>query len=273
MYIFCIPAGGTNPFITWTRKLNSDKKLVVLDIPGRGRKFKENPIDDINLLVESLINDIKSINDIDDDYVLFGYCYGAVLAYEMCRKLQDKGMKLPCRFISFGIGAPNSKNLLEENNDRTQSAEFKMMVLQFFNIDSLGSDEEASRAVEAYINSYVQGHKNVPVLDVEIEDVFPNISNDEKFEKQQLIGLLNNSMKQIEQDEIILCKYQIAETEKPVIRTSAIIIYGVDDSFVERKYIMNWKSFFSSSEFIETPDDHYSIMNHAEKFIDIINNI
>lgn len=270
MYIFCIPAGGTNPFITWTKKIDSGKKIAVLDLPGRGRKFRESSIDDISVLADILINDMENINSRGDDYAVFGYCSGALIAYEMFRKLQADDKKLPVRFFTFGIGAPDSKNLTAKEHNRTSSPEFKMIVSQFFNSNSLGSDEEAARAVKAYISSYSEKDH---VSEIGLTDVFPSISEEERFEKHQLINLLNNSMKQIEQDEQMIKNYQSSDRDYPVISSHVSIIYGANDTFVDRQLILNWKQFFENADVTETPGDHYSIMNYADRFIQLLNEL
>lgn len=270
MYIFCIPAGGTNPFMTWTKKMNSDKKIAVLDLPGRGRKFREAPIDNISLLADTLIKDMEKINTDADDYAIFGYCSGALVAYEICRKLQADGKKLPVHFFTFGIGAPDSKNLISKSHDRTTSPEFKMMVSQFFNIGSLGSVEEAERAVNTYISCYSEKGES---SGIQMEDIFSDVTEEERFEKQQLVSLLNNSMKQIEQDEQMIKNYQSSERDYPIISSQVDVIYATEDTFVDRELILNWKNFFENNNIIETPGDHYSIMEHSDKFIQILNEL
>ena len=44
MILFCIPAGGTNPFAAWSRRLRADIRLHILDLPGRGRTIRQQPL-------------------------------------------------------------------------------------------------------------------------------------------------------------------------------------------------------------------------------------
>lgn len=273
MFVFCIPAGGTNPFTSWTTKLDKEKKLVVLDIPGRGRKFREAPIKDIHTLVQYLIDDMFKINSQNEEYVLFGYCFGAILAYEMCKKMQKEGIQLPKNFIAFGTDAPNSKRLVENERNKTGSVEFEKMVSQFFTEESLGSAEEALRARREYIVAYGRRQNAAQPSAVELSDVFPNLSEDEEFERMQLMYLLNNSMVQIEQDDSMLKQYQLENQDFSVLAVPAIITYGAEDDFISRDKMFGWESFFEVSRFVEMPGDHYSIINYPNKFIEILNEI
>lgn len=271
MIIFCIPAGGTNPFPSWSLRLKKEHKVVVLDIPGRGRRYRETPISDISDLAKCMVDEMFKINSQNEDYLIFGYCFGAILAYEMCREIYRMSLKEPKYFISFGIESPDSKSFATEEQDKTESVEFHLMVSQFFTKDTLGSEENAINARDKYIAAYKLRFGTD--CQVQFDDVFSTISEDVDFEKKQLLNLLNNSMIQIEQDDTMLRKYKSATDSFDIIRTSAIIAFGSEDLFVEKEKVYGWSKLFNHTDFLEVPGDHYSIIKDPTEFIDVLNKI
>lgn len=271
MIVFCIPAGGTNPFPSWSLRLNKEHKVVVLDIPGRGRKYRETPISDISDLASHMVDEMFQINSQNEDYLIFGYCFGAILAYEMCRCISKRTLKEPKYFISFGIESPDSKGFIADEQDKTESVEFQLMVSQFFTKDTLGNEDNAINAREKYIAAYKRRFGTD--CQVQFEDVFLATSEEDDFEKNQLLNLLNNSMIQIEQDDAMLRSYQSKTNSFDIINTNAIIAFGSDDVFVDKEKVYGWSKLFNHTDFLEVAGDHYSIVKNPTEFIDVLNKI
>jgi surfactin synthase thioesterase subunit len=82
-------------------------EAVCFDYPGHGKRIGENNADSLNAMAEDAYNRI--INDVaaDTEYYLAGHCIGAVIAYDICRRLTDNGMALPARLIVSGHGIPS----------------------------------------------------------------------------------------------------------------------------------------------------------------------
>ena len=268
MYLFCIPAGGTNPFPAWKRKLNESKKLHILDLPGRGSRRREATVENVELLVDNMISEMEKINGNQEPYILFGYCFGAIIGYEMCKQLQKRGNQLPVHFITFGSAAPGNKLLANETN-RTDTEEFRKMVAQFLSPVAVGSDEKAVAAQVAYIAAYKQKR----ACDILLSDVFVDIDEEDEFELQMLIDLLNDSMNQIEADDKMMREYCTSFDKSNPINASAKVLYGDSDSFVPAASVIEWAQCFAQSEIICVKGDHYSISTDPQPFIEVINKL
>ena len=270
MKVFCIPAGGTNPFYTWNSGLSQEKKLYVLDLPGRGTRLSEPFITDFTELIKNMTDLMEKDNPENEPYVIFGYCFGAIIGYEMCKLLKRENKSLPEYLIQFGSAAPNCRSLVERQ-DKTDSEEFKRMVAQFLSPTAVGSEEKAKEAQQAYISEYKKSMRNHS--DITVESIFPDLSEEDEFEMQMMLNLLNNSMNQIEQDQTMLSDYFLYSNEAVTLDVKAKVIYALEDSFVSKEDVLLWQQFFRNVEMIYVSGDHYAIMNYPQVFVDIINQL
>lgn len=268
MYLFCIPAGGTNPFPAWKKKIGSSVKLHVLDLPGRGSRRREAVEEKFELLVDNMIAEMEKVNVDNEPFILFGYCFGAIIGYEMCKQLQRNGKKLPTYLITFGSAAPGSELSANETN-RVDTDEFRKMVAQFLSPIAVGSNESATAAQNAYIAAYKQKKSS----DIVLSDVFQDVDEEDEFEYQMLIDLLNDSMRQIEMDDRMLREYGISFKGPEEVNVSAKILYGDADSFVPGSMVIGWQKCFAESEVICISGDHYSIATEPQPFVDVINKL
>lgn len=270
MYLFCIPAGGTNPFPAWKRKLDKDKNIHILDFPGRGSRAREPFIEDMPTLVSDMTETMLKNIPLGESYAIFGYCFGAIIGYEMCKKLKRENKPLPNCFLTFGSAAPDSGYTINEQ-DRTDTEEFKKIVAQFLSPLAVGSEEKANKAQQAYISAYKK--RKVDGSEILLSSVFSDMTDDEEFEMKMVLSLLNNSMIQIEQDDVMLRDYHSGNSNNECLPVKANIIYGNEDSFVEKDKVLLWQECFTESEIFCVPGDHYSIMTAPQPFVDLINKL
>ncbi|MDE6847880.1 MAG: hypothetical protein K2O29_02785 [Ruminococcus sp.] len=106
MNIFCIPCAGGSAYMF--RKIEgllpSDAVIIPLEIAGRGSRFNEK----LNQCIEETANDLyNSIKDrTDSDYCILGFSMGGIIAYELCRKIYDNGLKMPISVFMLGTEPP-----------------------------------------------------------------------------------------------------------------------------------------------------------------------
>jgi surfactin synthase thioesterase subunit len=83
----------------------SNWKWVVLDLPGRGPRGKEQRLLAITEMVEDLHQSLRQQLP-KGPYVVLGHSMGAILAYELMRLLGARGMALPFGALLSSIAAP-----------------------------------------------------------------------------------------------------------------------------------------------------------------------
>ncbi|MDJ0463795.1 alpha/beta fold hydrolase [Streptomyces sp. H27-C3] len=84
-------AGGSgNVYYPMSRSLPPTWELLLLDLPGRGRRHTSDPLVDMTSVVARVTDDILAVSDATPT-AIFGHSLGAVIAFEAARSLQAQG--------------------------------------------------------------------------------------------------------------------------------------------------------------------------------------
>ncbi|MDY6934985.1 MAG: thioesterase domain-containing protein [Spirochaetota bacterium] len=107
--MFCFPySGGTaQVFLPFARSLPVSMGLYALEMPGRGRRFRENLPDSISSVVDEAIHGLIPLLD-TKEYVLFGHSLGSLIAFETARVLKGKGSHMPMHIFVSGARSPQT---------------------------------------------------------------------------------------------------------------------------------------------------------------------
>jgi surfactin synthase thioesterase subunit len=100
-------AGGNASFYQpWLKEFQplAWVEFVAVQLPGRGRRLSEPPIDALPALLEALDKDLAGL--LDQPHVLFGFSMGAILAFELALRRQRLGLRMPATLVLAGRGAP-----------------------------------------------------------------------------------------------------------------------------------------------------------------------
>lgn len=104
--LVCLPyAGGRgSSYEDWAKWVPAPVELWVADLPGRGHRMLEDPVDDLDVLVDVLADDVCAD---DRPTSVFGHSFGALVAFELARRLQERSRPVRCLFVS-GMAAPQT---------------------------------------------------------------------------------------------------------------------------------------------------------------------
>ncbi|WP_024873950.1 thioesterase II family protein [Saccharomonospora piscinae] len=104
--LFCLPyAGGSaGTFRGWERELPDWIDVVPIELPGRGHRFTEPPLGELEPLVADLLDHLRP--RAHGPYSVFGHSLGALLGYELSCALQREG-RPPEHFFPSGAAAPH----------------------------------------------------------------------------------------------------------------------------------------------------------------------
>ncbi|SDK75169.1 Surfactin synthase thioesterase subunit [Actinopolyspora mzabensis] len=104
--LFCLPyAGGSaRIFSDWQSRLPEHVECVPLELPGRGIRFNETPHERLDPLLDELLPAVLARRD--RPFALFGHSLGALLAFELSRRLRQHRL-LPCHLFVSAFRAPH----------------------------------------------------------------------------------------------------------------------------------------------------------------------
>jgi medium-chain acyl-[acyl-carrier-protein] hydrolase len=114
MRLFCFPFAGANPnyFLPWRKMLAPQLELRIALLPGHGGRWLEPPIDDMAELVTELSGAIAELND--RPFAFFGHSVGAVVAFEVARRLRHKGLPGPVSLWVSAAEGPQTRKIRRE---------------------------------------------------------------------------------------------------------------------------------------------------------------
>lgn len=103
LFLFPYAGGAPSSFNKWAAEFSNDIEVSIIHYPGRGSRFNEPPIKELSVLVEEIANAIQP--ELDEPFFFFGHSLGAVLAFEVARRVPQPQIL----FVS-ACGAPHIPN-------------------------------------------------------------------------------------------------------------------------------------------------------------------
>ncbi|WP_157982180.1 thioesterase II family protein [Oceanicella sp. SM1341] len=105
--LICLPPAGAGPglFRAWRTPAAGRVRLRPLALPGREARFGEPLPESLGALAEQLAGELAPA--LPPRYALFGYSMGAVLGYELIRRLLARGCPGPEALFLLGSNPPD----------------------------------------------------------------------------------------------------------------------------------------------------------------------
>jgi medium-chain acyl-[acyl-carrier-protein] hydrolase len=105
--LFCFPyaGGGASIYRNWAAALPADVEVCAVRLPGREGYLGEPPIRRISQAVDLLSTALSRYLDLP--FAVFGHSMGALLGYEVTRRLLADTGRQPCHLFVSGHRAPH----------------------------------------------------------------------------------------------------------------------------------------------------------------------
>lgn len=107
--IICIPhaGGAASSYVSLKKLLDKYFDVYCIELPGRGKRFREKFCDSKDECIQDLYESTKKIID-DSPYVILGHSLGSWLAYDLCLKIESSNLPKPLHLFCSGNIAPPS---------------------------------------------------------------------------------------------------------------------------------------------------------------------
>ncbi|WP_409462541.1 thioesterase II family protein [Amycolatopsis sp. GA6-003] len=102
---FAHAGGGAATFRGWAADLSDEIDLVVVRLPGRESRLRDPLVHKMSELVALLGDALEDLLDVP--YGLFGYCSGALTAFELARYLRDNCGPAPSALFACACPSPS----------------------------------------------------------------------------------------------------------------------------------------------------------------------
>ncbi|MFB7304402.1 thioesterase II family protein [Heyndrickxia sporothermodurans] len=117
--IFCIPYAGSSAAIYnhWNKEVEQGWEIIPVELSGRGSRFGESLYNNIEDTVEDIYKRIG--NYLFENYIIYGHSMGALIAYELTKKIHQNHAPSPRHIIFSGCVPPNKFQLagIDLNSD------------------------------------------------------------------------------------------------------------------------------------------------------------
>jgi medium-chain acyl-[acyl-carrier-protein] hydrolase len=104
--LFCFPyaGGGASFFRTWRERLWPDIEVCAIQLPGREDRLMETPIGELSALIDVLADVLYPY--LDFPFAFFGHSLGALISFELTRRLRRQKAPCPLQLFVSGHRAP-----------------------------------------------------------------------------------------------------------------------------------------------------------------------
>lgn len=193
MKLYAIPYAGGHSLVyrNLSTALSPQIILQPLELPGRGKRAKEDLKHDIHDITEDLFQLIREDLTNNTRYAIFGHSMGSLLGYLLTVRIMEEGLPMPSHLFCSGHSAPSVPkiDLVKDAPKYAASSE------EFWAyIDSLGALPPELKEHQELMNYFE------PIIRADIQAL-------EKYEYQELKQALNVSIDVF---------YGIDDTETPV---------------------------------------------------------
>lgn len=104
--LFCFPyaGAGASVFRSWAQEAPTGIEVYGIQLPGREFRLREPLLTDVNAVVDAIAPEMADL--LDKPFAIFGHSLGALIGFELTRRLQALSLPTPQRLFVSARQAP-----------------------------------------------------------------------------------------------------------------------------------------------------------------------
>lgn len=104
LFCFSYAGGGASIYRPWIENLPALIDVCPIQLPGRENRIRETPYSQIAPLAEALSQQLQPYLDLP--FAFFGHSLGALVSFEVTRRLREQQLPLPLQLLVSACRAP-----------------------------------------------------------------------------------------------------------------------------------------------------------------------
>lgn len=105
LFLFPYAGGAPTAFNKWPVEFPGNVETWIAHYPGRGSRYNEPPVKELNALAEKIYHAIQPL--LDKPFIFFGHSLGGMVAFELTRRLYRNNNPQPQILFVSACGAPH----------------------------------------------------------------------------------------------------------------------------------------------------------------------
>ncbi len=110
-------------YTKWNKYLNHLIELQPLELTGRGIRYREPFYKDFKEVINDVFHQIKHFINYSP-YAIYGHSMGSLIAYNLCRRIEEANLEPPKHLFLSGRRAPDYKDPEDQTMSELADSEF-----------------------------------------------------------------------------------------------------------------------------------------------------
>lgn len=266
--LVCLPYAGGSALMyrAWNGIFPDFVEIVQLELPGRGLRFKDKNAENMEALTEDMTRQLqKKVKD-DEEYILLGFCYGAIVAYSIYEKLaRENQFNLPKGMILISSLSPGMHSKAEKLFEMSNWTIVKTLlgIFSFSPWKASAEEMDILKTMLELVNPEVAEElRKMSLIQLILAFLFP-------FYKKS--GNCQTVLRIMREDGRIMYGYN-GENDCSPVTVPVLAIHGKTDHVVSMENMMQWKRVCEDEFRLEEVDGgHLMLFDKDEHFIQLLN--
>lgn len=239
--LYCICGAGASAvgFYKWKQEIDPHFELCPIELPGRGLRDEEETITELDELIEDLFSKYFEVQSNEQEYMIFGTCFGAIVAYWLYNKIKERNIKLPAHIFLATSSPPNGTQYwIPLLDDIKYKKDAISLFSAFFPASYFSGEASLEQFVSLFTDSIYQHRERENKKELYSYIDREDLTNEEK---DNLIEFGIKVAELFKIDSFMLQNHQKKNRKLPSIQVDMTVMAGDMDEIVSLREANEWE--------------------------------